>query len=114
MNFLDCDGKLFGFMDVENEASRHNISVRTGCFCNPGIDETYHSLSEEELKNYFKGRSDGNYIELIEFLDKFRGAVRISLGYISNVEDINAFLSFAGQFVNQKRNAFSSHAELMK
>lgn len=102
MNFFDKNGKMFGFMDVEKEAAKHNISVRTGCFCNPGIDETNHSFTEEELKNYFLNRSDGDFLEMIEFLDKLRGAVRISLGYISTYADVTAFVSFAQQFLNKE------------
>lgn len=102
LNFLDDEGKLFGFMDVEQEAAKKGISIRTGCFCNPGIDETNHALTEDELKRYFKDRPDGSYFELIEFLDKLRGAVRISLGYVTNYNDIAAFLEFAKSFLNRK------------
>lgn len=100
MNFMDKNGKLYSFMDVEKVAAHQNISIRTGCFCNPGVDEINHSLSEEELKSYFVNRMDGDFMDLMEFLNKFRGAVRISLGYISSYSDVAAFIAFAKSFLN--------------
>lgn len=100
MNFVDKDGKLYQFEKIEKEANKYNISIRTGCFCNPGVDEVSHSLSQEELTSYFKGRHDGSYCEQVEFLHKLRGAVRISLGYISNFDDVEAFVQFARQFLD--------------
>lgn len=102
MNFYDADGRLFPFSKVENEANKRLISVRTGCFCNPGIDETNNCISLQELESFFGSHTNGNYSEMIEFTGKMRGSVRISLGLASNFNDVFAFYKFAKSFLDTK------------
>ena len=40
LNFYDPDGHLLDYRRVEELAGRQGISLRTGCFCNPGVGET--------------------------------------------------------------------------
>ena len=40
MNFYDPDGHLVDYRRVEELAGARRISLRTGCFCNPGAGET--------------------------------------------------------------------------
>ena len=51
-------------------ANEEMISFRTGCFCNPGIDELNHCLSADELKSYFVGREHGDYFDFIKYIGK--------------------------------------------
>lgn len=102
MNFYDRDGLLHDFLSIEKAAFEHNISIRTGCFCNPGVDETNHALEEGKLKEYFAKNGSKDYFGLIDFMEKKRGAVRVSLGYISNTQDIEAFLVFCRAYLNKK------------
>ena len=46
MNFYDPDGHLLDYRRVEELAGRSGISLRTGCFCNPGAGETAEGLTE--------------------------------------------------------------------
>jgi molybdenum cofactor sulfurtransferase len=103
MNFFDEDGDMYDFFEIEHMANRQNISLRTGCFCNPGIDETNHAFGEAELKKYFAQSGAKSYFELIEYIGKRRGAVRISFGYISRFADAYKFIQFAKQILNRKR-----------
>ncbi|HXS36417.1 MAG TPA: aminotransferase class V-fold PLP-dependent enzyme [Flavipsychrobacter sp.] len=103
MNFYDEDGDMYDFLEIEQMANARNISLRTGCFCNPGIDETYHAFEEKELKDYFDKSGSKNYRDLIDFVGKRRGAVRISFGYISNFKDAYTYLLFAESLLNKKR-----------
>lgn len=102
MNFYDEEGELYDFQQIESDAFRHNISIRTGCFCNPGIDEINHGLDHEQLKRYFKLEGEKNYFDLIRFLGMKRGAVRVSLGFVTNYKDIAKFLSFCKLYLNKK------------
>ncbi len=102
MNFFDPEGQLHDFLAIEKDAFRHNISIRTGCFCNPGIDETNHKLEAKKLRSYFKQKGAKDYFKLIEYLDQKRGAVRVSIGYISNFEDIERLLVFCQSYINKK------------
>lgn len=103
MNFFDEDGEMYDFYEIEKVANGNNISLRTGCFCNPGIDETNHAFGEEELKKYFAKAGPKNYFDLIADTGKRRGAVRISYGYVSRFSDAYKFIEFAKTFLNKKR-----------
>lgn len=102
MNFFDERGILHDFQAVEQAAFEKNISLRTGCFCNPGIDETNHGLNAQKLKDYFKQHGEKDYFDLIGFIGQKRGAVRVSVGYITNFGDINRFLEFCKTLLNKK------------
>ena len=106
MTFFDEDGKLFPFEEIEAEANQQMISIRSGCFCNPGIDEVNNCLTSEELASYFSSRDDGNYHDMISFLNKMRGATRVSLGIATIKDDLDSFISFVGKLKNKKREEF--------
>lgn len=101
INFFDQKGEMYPFQYIEETANKVNISLRTGCFCNPGIDETNHCLSERQLEQYFTSREDGDYFELINFIGEMRGAVRISVGIATTATDIQKFTGFAKTFLNK-------------
>lgn len=100
-NLLDRNGSEYPFQYVEEAANRQLISFRTGCFCNPGIDELNHGLSAEELRNYFRSRSHGDYDDFINYTGKLRGAVRISIGVATVRSDIEKFIAFVNSFANK-------------
>jgi molybdenum cofactor sulfurtransferase len=103
MNFFDEAGDMYEFTQIEKLANARNISLRTGCFCNPGIDETNHAIEETELKKYFSKNGTKDYFDLIETIGKRRGAVRISFGYISNFADAYRFIQFAKELLNKRQ-----------
>lgn len=105
MNFYDADGNVYPFTEVENMANERNISIRTGCFCNPGIDEINNCITSHTLADYFRSRDNGNYWDMIDAIGKLRGAVRISVGLASNFADMEAFIGFAKSFVDTCRKS---------
>lgn len=104
-NLLDPEGQIVAYEAIEQEAGRHKISLRTGCFCNPGIDEANNCLMPDELADFFKMREKGNYKDMIAFIGRLRGAVRISLGMVSNYTDIERFIRFVSSFKNMSATA---------
>lgn len=94
MCFKNPDGSKIRFETIEELTNKENISLRSGCFCNPGIDEINNCLTNEELANYFESRESGNYWEMINHLNKMRGATRISVGIATNKKDLDSFLNF--------------------
>ena len=48
-NLYDPDGHLLDYRRVEELATDRRISIRTGCFCNPGAGETAEGLTEEDM-----------------------------------------------------------------
>ena len=99
VNFYDKDDELIYHRLIEQKANEANISLRTGCFCNPGAGEVAMGVSRVELDVCFT--SPGNEERLSQddfrmcFDGKSMGAVRISVGMVTNFNDIQGFLSFA-------------------
>ena len=57
-NFLHPDGRVVDERLVDLVAAAHNISLRTGCFCNPGAGEVAFSISKERLDGALRGGDD--------------------------------------------------------
>ena len=100
MNFYDQNGATFPFEKIEEKANEELISIRSGCFCNPGIDEINNCLSNEELAQYFSSRDDGNYQDMVHFLGKMRGATRVSVGISTVEKDLERFFDFVEKLCN--------------
>lgn len=105
MNLYDAKGQVIDHRLVEESASLHNISLRTGCFCNPGGGEVALELSRTELLGCF----NQPVVEQTHSftVDDFRlctdgkstGAVRVSMGVASNFQDVRRFVEFARGFL---------------
>ena len=99
VNFFDRDGQPIDHRSIEQAANQHNISLRTGCFCNPGAGEIALGISKMELAACFTSPGHTQRLSYDDFrlcIDgKASGAVRISIGLVSNFEDIQVFLKFA-------------------
>src|SRR5512142_524376 len=99
VNFFNRDGQAIDHRYIESEANRSNISLRTGCFCNPGAGEIALGISRVELAVCFTRPGHENRLTLDDFrlcIDgKNSGAVRISVGLMTNFNDVQAFLTFA-------------------
>jgi selenocysteine lyase/cysteine desulfurase len=99
LNFFDKNNNPIDIRLVEQAANEHNISLRTGCFCNPGAGEIALQISRMELAACF---SQSDHIQRLTYDDfrtciddKASGAVRISVGMVSNFEDVQAVLKFS-------------------
>jgi molybdenum cofactor sulfurtransferase len=101
INFFDADEQAYPLQYIEQLAGANKISVRTGCFCNPGIDELNNWISADGLKKYFTSRAHGDYEDMIQFMGKMRGAVRISIGMATTATDIVKFIRFAKTLLNK-------------
>ncbi len=101
MNFYDAEGEVIDHSRIEELASRERISIRTGCFCNPGGGEAALGLSAEALSACFNspavaGRSRFTLEDLRMCVDaQSTGAVRVSFGIASNFADAWRFARFA-------------------
>jgi molybdenum cofactor sulfurtransferase len=101
LNFHDADGHFVDHQLIERGASARNMSIRGGCFCNPGAGEIALGLSAGEITQCFARSHDRmTYNEFRRCIDnKSSGAVRVSLGLASNYADVAAFLDFARTFL---------------
>lgn len=94
VSFKNPDGSKIGFEKIDALANEKRISIRSGCFCNPGLDEINSCITTDELSQYFTSRASGNYTDMVDFLRKMRGATRISVGIATHKKDLDAFISF--------------------
>jgi len=112
LNFLTPAGSIIDERVVEQRAGKFHLSLRTGCFCNPGAGEAAFNLSQEALHKIFWGESQdilpkvfkGEGITWDQFLADLGmqsgGAVRVSLGLVTNFADVYRLVQFAQTFLD--------------
>lgn len=103
LNFFDAQGEVIPKYLLEEKASCRKISIRMGFFCNPGAGEIALDISGDELSSCFSRPDYESRISDLDFqrcIDpKASGAVRVSIGLVSDFSDIQAFLAFAETFL---------------
>lgn len=99
VNFYDQNGNAIDHRVIEREANKVNISLRTGCFCNPGAGEVALGISRVELDVCFTAPGHEERLSIDDFRQcidgKASGAVRISVGMVTNFQDVQSLLTFA-------------------
>jgi selenocysteine lyase/cysteine desulfurase len=100
LNVYDSRGAHIDHRTVEERANAWKISLRTGCFCNPGAGEMAMGLERDEIVGCLV--QSGNRMTVDEFRqcidDKSTGAVRISFGIASTFKDAFTVLRFFQEF----------------
>ncbi|NNL31559.1 MAG: aminotransferase class V-fold PLP-dependent enzyme, partial [Gemmatimonadetes bacterium] len=101
-NLRGPSGDVLPFGDVERAASAVGISLRGGCFCNPGAAERALDLPPTEALECFQGIPRGSFT-----LKKFArcigeehavGALRVSVGIPTTHADLDRFQEFLNDF----------------
>lgn len=101
----DADGSPVDDRRVEELANHANISLRTGCFCNPGAGEIANHLSAHEMATWFHRAEPMSFLELRERLladfDVLVAAIRVSVGVATNFPDVYRFMCFMQGFIDR-------------
>jgi len=109
MNFYDPGGHLLDYRRVEELAGQQGISLRTGCFCNPGAGEVAEGITSEDIDAALLERPDQTLASFLRFLTarggRSAGAIRASLGVASNFEDVRRLVEFAASLRDQSHLA---------
>lgn len=112
-SFIDKDGCPFDEQQVEALATAAHISVRTGCFCNPGAGEAAHHLTDEEIRTYYHEGRAMSYLDFQQWVQqksgKKIGALRISVGLATTFGDVYRFMGFAAAFRNKTTAEIGGH-----
>jgi molybdenum cofactor sulfurtransferase len=100
---LDPGGRVYDVYGIEALAGTQRISLRTGCFCNPGDGEVAHEIEREEMAACFEGSRalvtfDQCYRIIQDATGKVPNTVRVSLGLASNFADVLQFVRFLTGF----------------
>jgi selenocysteine lyase/cysteine desulfurase len=107
MNFYDPDGHLLDYRRIEELAGATRISLRTGCFCNPGTGETAEHITEDDIQAALDHSHDMSLPRFLQFIThrggKSAGAIRVSVGLASTFADVQRFVEFAASFRDQTR-----------
>jgi selenocysteine lyase/cysteine desulfurase len=110
LNLYDPNGHLLDYRRVEELAGRDNISLRTGCFCNPGAGESAEGLTLEDMQAGYELGQDANLQSFLRLMrrrgsHKSAGAIRASIGIATNFSDVWRFLNFVSRFRDQSQLA---------
>lgn len=102
MNSFDINGKLYSGSEFESLKNANMISIRTGCFCNPGIDEINHQITHDEVGKYFTNKKDQDYKDVIAHLKEIRGAIRVSVGIATTTRDLAKYINLVTSLKNKE------------
>jgi selenocysteine lyase/cysteine desulfurase len=100
---LAPDGAPYDVRAIQDDASRAGLSIRTGCFCNPGDGEVAHGISREDMAKCF-GRTSTpvTFEDCAETLRAATGkppnTMRVSFGIASNFADAAALIALAERY----------------
>jgi selenocysteine lyase/cysteine desulfurase len=107
LNLYDPQGHLLDYRRVEELAGADGISLRTGCFCNPGAGEMAEGLTEDDMRAGFTMGADINLLSFVRMMQerghKSAGSIRASIGLVTNFTDVWRFLRFIAGFRDQTR-----------
>ncbi|KAI8053734.1 pyridoxal phosphate-dependent transferase [Syncephalis plumigaleata] len=96
-NLMRGDGSPVGYAELEAIASVNRIHLRTGGFCNPGAAQKWLQLTDTDIVRHAKaGHVCWDDQDIID--GQLTGAVRLSLGAMSNDEDVIAWMNFLKQY----------------
>lgn len=102
---LDPHGMELPDRRVEQLATAAGISLRTGCFCNPGAGEAARGLVAEDLRPFIEDATEVSLCEVDAAMRARRGAgvsaLRISFGMSSNAADVRTFASWLEGFLDR-------------
>lgn len=93
-NLFDNAGTQIDERRVGADAALAKISIRVGCFCNPGANEAAQGVDRQTLLTLTRAGRE-RFEQVHDELGRpLAGAVRVSLGIASNFADVEAFLEF--------------------
>ena len=100
-NLLDANGAAVPFAAVEHRARTARVSVRGGCFCNPGASEAAFRFPAEAAAQCLRSVKETGW-SIDRFAECLRdypvGAIRASFGAPSSVRDLQRLLAVVDSF----------------
>jgi selenocysteine lyase/cysteine desulfurase len=102
MNFTDCGGYPIDCRAVEEQANRVGISLRSGCFCNPGAAELAFGFTHAALAPFYQRTEPVTMAQLADAMSgRPVGGVRVSFGIASTFADAYQIVQFAQGFLDR-------------
>ncbi len=102
-NVCDPDGAVLDCYASQEQANECGISVRSGCFCNPGVREVALGFVREDLAHSFSRKERMTYEQFLHVIDNQKqGAVRVSLGLVTTFADVYRFVQFLHSLIDSR------------
>lgn len=100
-NLRNGDGEWAGKTEVERLANVKGIQIRSGSLCNPGGTSSSLGWSGPDLRRlYSSGLRCSDDHDVLD--GRPTGVLRVSLGAMTNMKDIDAFVGFVEEFYVDK------------
>ena len=107
MNLYDPRAGCSTTVASKNSPAAQRISLRTGCFCNPGAGEAAEGLTDEEMAIAARDANMtlSRFVQLMaeQGTGKSAGAIRASVALVSNAADVERYLAFIASLRDQTR-----------
>lgn len=105
-SFLDAGGLVVDERLVARDAAAHGITLRTGCFANPGAAESaFAAIQTRDRSLAYRPHPDFAEDHLDGLAAPSGGAVRVSIGPATDLADIARFLEFGfGTYLDPTRD----------
>jgi selenocysteine lyase/cysteine desulfurase len=101
-NVCSPSGEILDCYAIQEEANQHELSVRSGCFCNPGVREIALGFVREDLASAFRQKARQTYEQFLHVIDdRTQGALRVSVGLATNFSDVYHLLQFAQTMIDR-------------
>jgi selenocysteine lyase/cysteine desulfurase len=101
-NLHDVDGAVLHDRRVQELAAEKGISLRSGCFCNPGAGEAARGYRRAEMAELFRSPSTGDFCAVDEHFRVRNGrgasALRASFGWGTDAADLAVLVEFLAGF----------------
>ena len=95
------DGRAIDGQLIESLANERGISLRSGCFCNPGAAEAALGIDVDVLVPWFDRRATAAELHAgMRERGQVLAAVRVSFGLASNFADVYHLVRFLEDFVD--------------
>ncbi|MFV0318184.1 MAG: aminotransferase class V-fold PLP-dependent enzyme, partial [Microthrixaceae bacterium] len=114
-NLYDPHGTMIHDRAVTDAASREGISLRSGCFCNPGCGEAARGLGATDMAPFFQRADPPDFCDLDDAMWELHGwgasALRASVGWATDEADLMALLRFLAGFRDRRADSFATPDE---
>lgn len=111
-NVFDPGGAMVHDRVVTEAASNLGISLRSGCFCNPGCGEAARGLSAGDMAPFFQRGEVPDFCDLDDQMWALRGsgasALRASVGWVTNAEDLSVLIEFLAGFIDRPATSWAA------
>lgn len=108
-NLVDDEGQFISNTEIEKLGIVNNIQFRTGGLCNPGGVASHLGLSTDDMRqNYAAGHRCGSLNDILN--GKPTGALRVSFGAMSSLQDVTAFVDFIQEFFVSANQPDTTHS----